>query len=210
MESPRATRPDRVALAGAAVTAVLSFTTLADAPGSPFIAGACLFWAAFVAVRARQDKDAFRRWGFRTDNLRAASAAAAVAFVAGAAVLAAFAAWHGRLRFPAHALLLFPVYSVWGLIQQFLMLGVLASALESVEGLRRRKALLVPIIAVLFGALHAGNVRLMVATFCLELAIVPLYLGYRNLWPLGLLHGWLGGLFYLWVENRDLWAERFG
>ena len=48
------------------------------------------------------------------------------------------------------------------------------------------------------------------ATFVLELLIVPLYLWQRNLWPLGVLHGWLGGLFYLWVENRDLWVERFG
>ena len=51
---------------------------------------------------------------------------------------------------------------------------------------------------------------LVVATFVLELVIVPLYLWQRNLWPLGVLHGWLGGLFYLWVENRDLWVERLG
>jgi hypothetical protein len=41
-----------------------------------------------------------------------------------------------------------------------------------------------------FGLIHAFNLRLVVATFLLELAIVPLFLLYRNLWPLGLLHGW--------------------
>ena len=65
--------PDRLALIGAAVTAVLSFTPIADAPGSVFIAGACLFWGIFVAVRARQNPGAFRKWGFRTDNLLKAS-----------------------------------------------------------------------------------------------------------------------------------------
>ena len=59
-------------------------------------------------------------------------------------------------------------------------------------------------------AIAVETKHLVVATFLLELAIVPLFLLYRNLWPLGLLHGWLGGLFYLWVEGRDLWVERFG
>ncbi len=202
--------PDRLALAGAAVTAALSFTPIADAPGSIFIAGACLFWAAFVIVRARQDRGAFRNWGFRGDNLWLASILPAVVFIAGAAGLAGFAWLRGTFRFPAHGLPLFLVYPAWGLIQQFLLLGVLAGNLERIDGLRQRKALLVLIVALIFGLLHAFNVRLVVGTFFLELVIAPMYLRHRNLWPLGVLHGWLGGLFYLWVENRDLWAERFG
>jgi len=216
--------PDRLALAGAAVTAVLSFTPIADAPGSVFIAGACLFWAAFVLVRARQDRDAFRGWGFRADNLWQASLLPALVFIAGAAGLAGFAWLRGTFRFPAHGLPLFLVYPAWGLVQQFLLLGVVVGNLERIDGLRQRKALIVLIVALLFGLLHAFNVRLVAgtffleltnvrlaaATFFLELAIVPMYLQHRNLWPLGVLHGWLGGLFYLWVENRDLWIERFG
>ena len=48
------------------------------------------------------------------------------------------------------------------------------------------------------------------ATFLLELLVIPLYLWQRNLWPLGLLHGWLAAMFYLWVLDRDLWAEYIG
>jgi uncharacterized protein len=202
--------PDRLALAGAAVTAVLSFTPIADAPGSVFIAGACLFWAAFVLVRARQDRDAFRGWGFRADNLWQASILPSVVFVVGAAGLAGFAWLRGTFRFPAHGLPLFLVYPAWGLIQQFLLLGIVVGNLERLGGLCQRKALIVLIVALIFGLVHAFNVRLVAATFFLGLVIVPMYLQHRNLWPLGVLHGWLGGLFYLWVENRDLWAERFG
>jgi hypothetical protein len=202
--------PDRLALAAAAVTAVLSFTPIADARGSVFIVGACLFWAVFVIVRARQDRGAFRNWGFRADNLWPASILPALVFIAGAAGLAGFAWLRGTFRFPVHGLPLFLVYPVWGLIQQFLLLGVVVGNLERIDGLRQRKALIVLIVALIFGLLHAFNVRLVVATFLLELVIVPMYLRHRNLWPLGVLHGWLGGLFYLWVENRDLWAERFG
>ena len=203
-------RPDQLALIGAIVTAVLSWTPVADAPGSVFIAGACLFWAVFVVVRARQDRAVFRAWGFRADNLLAASVLPALVFVAGAACLATLAWVRDTFRFPAHQLPLFLVYSVWGLTQQFLMLGIVASNLERIDGLGRRPVLVVLIVALIFGLIHAFNPRLVVATFLLELLIVPLYLRHRNLWPLGVLHGWLGGLFYLWVENRDLWVERFG
>ena len=205
------TPPDKLALAAAALTAALSFTALADSTASFkfFILGACLFWGAFVVVRARQDRDVFRKWGFRGDNLLRASLIPVGALVFGAGALALLG-WrlHGGLRFPAHALLMFLVYPVWGWVQQFLMLGVFATNLER-GGLRQRRVLLVLLVAGIFGLIHVYNWKLVVATFLLELSIVPLYLRYRNLWPLGVLHGWLGGLFYLWVENRDLWAEYF-
>jgi hypothetical protein len=211
---PEAARPDRLALGGAAVTAALSFVPLEAAPwwGAIYIAGACLFWAAFVAVRARQDRRVFRRWGFRADNLLRASVIPAVVFVLGAAGLAALACQRGTLRFPPHTLLLFPVYSMWGLIQQMLVLGIFAQSLEALDGLRRRRVLLVLLVALVFGLIHVpyptpGRWELVVSTFLLELVIVPVYLWQRNLWPLGVLHGCLGGLFYLWILNRDLWAE---
>ena len=117
---------------------------------------------------------------------------------------------HDTLRFPWQTTLLFLLYPAWGLIQQFLVLAVVVGNLELLPALDRRPAMLVLIGAVLFAAVHAYNGWLVVATFFLELLIVPLYLTYRNLWPLGVLHGWLGGLFYLWVMGRDMWAENFG
>src|SRR5437588_4776680 len=113
-------RPDRMAAIGAAITALLSCTPVADAPGSVFIVGACLFWAAFVIVRARQDGAIFRHWGFRGDNLLAATAPAMLVFAVGTAGLAVVASLQGTLHFPAHALPMFLIYPLWGLIQQFL------------------------------------------------------------------------------------------
>jgi hypothetical protein len=199
-----------MAAIGAAITALLSCTPLADAPGSVFIGGACLFWAAFVIVRAWQDGASFRYWGFRRDNLGAAIIPACIVFAVGSAGLGAVAWAQGTLQLPVHALPMFLIYPVWGVIQQFLMLGVVVNNLECFPALRRRVPVLVLLVALIFGLIHAGNQRLMAATFLLELGIVALYLRHRNLWPLGVLHGWLGGLFYLWVENRDLWLERFG
>ena len=91
-----------------------------------------------------------------------------------------------------------------------LALGIVVNNLERIDGLGRRPALVALTAAVIFGAVHADDLRLAAGTFAIELVLVPLYLRDRNLWPLGVLHGWVGGLFYLWVLNRDLWAENFG
>ena len=64
--------------------------------------------------------------------------------------------------------------------------------------------------SAIFALVHVYDWRLAAATFGLELAVIPLYLRNRNLWPLGILQGWLGALFYLWVLNIDVWAETFG
>jgi hypothetical protein len=199
-------------LAGTAVTVGVHFILIAAAQGprTGFIAGACLFWLGFILVRVRQNKQVLREWGFRRDNLGWTAMFAALVFAIAAAGLAGFGVLHGTLGFPLHALPLFLVYPVWGVIQQFLALGIVVNNLEWIRGLGEKKVLLVLLIAVLFGLIHIYDTRLALGTFFLELVTVPLFLRYRNLWPLGVLHGWLGGLFYLWVLNRDLWAETFG
>jgi hypothetical protein len=127
-----------------------------------------------------------------------------------ASAFAVYAGPHGKLRFPPHAAWLFLLYPAWGLVQQFLVLAVVVGNLELVPALARRKGWVVVLGAALFAAVHGSDGWLVVATFLLELVLVPLYLRYRNLWPLGILHGWLGALFYLWVLGRDIWVENFG
>jgi hypothetical protein len=204
--------PDWFALAATAVTLGIHLLLMAttDRPNAVFIGGACVFWAAFVLLRARRDRTVFRQWGFRADNLGRASVLPAILLAVAAAGMAGYAGLHGTLRFPAHTGLLFLFYPVWGVIQQFLTLGIVVGNLERVRGLGERKGILVLVSAALFGLIHVYDVWLAGATFLLELAIVPLFLKYRNVWPLGALHGWLGGFFYLWVLNRDLWVETFG
>jgi uncharacterized protein len=177
-------RPDWIALVGVVVTIALHFVLQARGPNPYFMAGACSFWAGFVIVRARQQPGILRTWGFRADNLARASILPALLFVVIAAAVAVYALVQGHFRFPPHQLGLFLLYPIWGVIQQFLALGIVVN--------------------------NADDLPLAAGTFALELLIVPLYRRDRNLWPLGVLHGWVGGLFYLWVLNRDLWVENFG
>jgi hypothetical protein len=183
--SPERKPADWIALGGVVLTVALHFVLQAGGPNPYFIAGACLFWTAFVVVRARRHPGAFREWGFRGDNLARASLLPALLFTVSAAGFAVCAAARGHFRFPLHALPLFLLYPVWGTIQQFLALGIVVNNLERIDGLERQPALVALIAAVIFGAVHAHDLRLAAGTFALELVLVPLYLRERNVWPLG-------------------------
>jgi uncharacterized protein len=50
----------------------------------------------------------------------------------------------------------------------------------------------------------------MLGTFILALLYGYIYLRSRNLYVLGLFHGWLGALFFYTVVGRDPFAEVFG
>jgi hypothetical protein len=202
--------PDWFALTGIVVTVALHLLLQSHKPNLFFIVGACLFWAGFVAVRAWRDPGVFRRWGFRSDNLLWASAVPAALLAVAVLVLGAYAFWQGRLWLPLYAVLLFLLYPIWGLAQQLLALGIAVQNLELVPALARRRWLLALLGAALFAAVHAPDLWVVAATFLLELILVPVFLRYRNLWPLGVLHGWLGALFYLWGLGRDVWADTFG
>jgi hypothetical protein len=45
------------------------------------------------------------------------------------------------------------------------------------------------------------------ATFAMALLYTFLFLKERNIIPLGIFHGVLGGMFYYIVLKRDLWVE---
>jgi hypothetical protein len=202
-------RPDWVALIGAAVTAVVHIvlSLLHRRTDVIHISLACVFWIGYVVVRARQDPHVFERWGFRRANLLPASLATAAVFAAFTAVLAVLAWWLGHLRFPLHTLLLMLVYPLWGVIQQFLALAIVVQNLERLPWLAARRTLLWLGASVLFGLAHMYDWRLVAGTIGLELVTILLYWRYRNLWPLGVLHGWMGALFYPWVLNVDMWDQ---
>jgi uncharacterized protein len=62
----------------------------------------------------------------------------------------------------------------------------------------------------MFGFMHYPDRWLMAGTFVLALLYCLIYLRERNLFALGLFHGWLGAVFYYTVVGRDPFMEIFG
>ncbi|HEU5148393.1 MAG TPA: hypothetical protein VFT90_16820 [Chryseosolibacter sp.] len=60
------------------------------------------------------------------------------------------------------------------------------------------------------GALHYPFYWLMIGTFLLALFYGYVFLRLRNVYVMGILHGWLGAVFFYTVVGRDPFAEVFG
>jgi hypothetical protein len=170
-----------------------------------YIVTACLLWTAYVLVRAASDRGILAAWGFRREGFRPSLAVLAPVAVGatlaqvGYGVLVGSPLWHWHLV-PVLAL-----YAFWGLVQQFLVVALVAGNLRRRGGLP--DAAIVVATALLFAAVHAVSATLVVAAFLLAVVTTVVYFRHRNLWALGLFHGWFAtGLYYL-VLGEDPWRQ---
>jgi len=179
-----------------------------DAKG-PFIVLASISWIGYVVWQVRRDPTKWKRWGFRTDNFRQAFMWPSVLFVGSGLAMAWYGVMTGRVLWQGHMLFLLLLYPLWGILQQFL---VQALGVDNLMKLFPQHGLWLgmSVGVVLFAVVHFPNWLLMLAAGVLACFFIPLYIRDRNLWPLGLYHGWLGTFFYLWVLGRDPWVTVFG
>ncbi len=155
----------------------------------PFIVGAVLGWGTYVYWRHRRQPGILAYWGFRTDNFHRSLlqllplATAAVLLFAGVGYAT------GKWVLSWHLLPVLLLYPLWGVIQQFLVVGLVAGNLHDYEGRRLSPAAVTGSTAVLFSAVHWPARLLVAGTFVLALVYVTVYPRRRNLWALGLYHG---------------------
>ncbi|MCU1298148.1 MAG: hypothetical protein JWO91_2426 [Acidobacteriaceae bacterium] len=79
-------------------------------------------------------------------------------------------------------------YVIWALLQEFILQSFFFVRLESVVGSRRATV----ISALLFAAVHVPSPVLTIASFVGGLIFCEMFRRYRNLFPIGLIHGALG------------------
>lgn len=101
-------------------------------------------------------------------------------------------------------------YPIWGTIQQFLIIGLVAGNLNEMDRGHSNNALILIATAVLFAGVHYPERWLILGTFVLALFYGYIYFRQRNVYVMGILHGWLGALFYYTVVDRDPFIGVFG
>ncbi|MFO8001859.1 MAG: CPBP family intramembrane glutamate endopeptidase [Marinilabilia sp.] len=172
-----------------------------------YITGACLFWSFYILRQYRADKTILQNWGFRKAGFRQSF----LFVLPYAVVIIAAMAWYG-ITYQAHFLnwhvvpVLF-LYPVWGTIQQFLTIALIAGNLRTITTVHFSDGQIILLISALFSIAHFPDVPLMVFTFFMELLFITSYFKYRNLWTLGIYHGLIGSLLLFFVMGRDLWDE---
>ncbi len=166
-------------------------------------------WVIYLARRASQDNGVLQQWGFRRNGLGRAFTATSIFAALALAVMTGIALARHTLVFHWPMLVLLGLYPIWGTFQQLLVQGVFVRTATASGGRVGPKVLATAVASLLFGAVHLPDVRLAAATCLVGLVFTVVYLRWRNLWPLGLWHGWLGVFYYYWVLGRDPWAEMF-
>ena len=176
----------------------------------PFIVLAILGWAGYVVMRERQVPGILRHWGFRTDTFPLAMYVVLPFGIVSVALFFVIGFYFGTINMTWHIIPILILYPIWGTIQQFLVIGLVAGNLKEVKRHKLSDTVIIVLTALLFGLLHYPFFWLIVGTFVLALFYGYVYLKVRNVYVMGIFHGWLGGIFFYTVVGRDPFAETFG
>ncbi len=174
-----------------------------------YIGGACLFWLIYVVVRYKSDPAILKHWGFQKNNFRQSFIFLFPVAIASIAIIVIYGLLKDTAILNFHIILIFLLYPVWGLLQQFIIVGLIAGNLVVIERIRLKDYQIVIIASLIFSLIHYPSFFLMIFTFFLEAIFTSVYLKWRNLWSLGLVHGWIGTFLLFFVLERDLWTELF-
>lgn len=176
----------------------------------PFILIAITGWTVYVFVRRKQAPGILHYWGFQIDNF-----GKVLKMVLPFGIISIFAffligLYLDRVNITWNIIPILLLYPIWGTIQQFLVIGIVAGNLKDLKRRDFSDTLIIFVTALLFGVLHYPFYWLILGTFVLALFYGYVYLRARNVYVMGIFHGWLGGLFFYTVLGRDPFEEVFG
>jgi membrane protease YdiL (CAAX protease family) len=164
----------------------------------------------YVVLQAKADSHVLKYWGFRMDNFRKVMMMILPFGLISVGVFFLIGFYRDTIILSWHIIPILILYPIWGVIQQFLVIGLVAGNLNDVSRRKLNTSVIIIITALLFGFVHYPYSWLMLGTFALALFYGYIYLKERNVFVMGLFHGWLGGLFFYTVVGRDPFMEVFG
>jgi len=176
----------------------------------PFVAVAIISWVSYIIYRKTKQPGITKYWGFRTDNFKTVLKKVLPFGILAVAGFIGIGFYNNTINFTWHIIPILILYPIWGTIQQFLLIALTAGNLQDMKGQKLNKGIIILLSALLFGAIHYPFIWLMIATCMLAIFYGWIYLSERNIYVLGLFHGWLGGVFYYTVLARDPFLEMFG
>ncbi|HYE98945.1 MAG TPA: CPBP family intramembrane glutamic endopeptidase [Planctomycetota bacterium] len=169
-----------------------------------FMIPAVAAWGSYVVWRLVRTPGQAQAWGLAGSGFGPAARAAGAFFLVALSALVTWRLLLGWRPLPEGAFLLFALYPVWALVQQFLLQSLVV---DNLRRLRWGPRSVIPVAAALFGLVHVPDLPLMALCAVAGIVWTAIFLRTRNLWPLAVVHAWTGTLVYYWVLERDPWAE---
>lgn len=190
------------------ITVLLKFI-LADWLGLRvfYITSACLFWLVYIRVRYKRDPTILKKWGFQKQYfsqsliflLPFAITALVGIILYGVVNNFSFLNWH--------IIPILVLYPAWGIIQQFIVAGLVAGSLRRITEGKMTGFQINLLVSISFSLIHFPGIHLMIYAFIMEFIFIHAYFKYNNLWSLGICHGFVSSLFMYIVLERELWNE---
>jgi hypothetical protein len=168
-----------------------------------YLVSAVLFWVIYVASRVLADSDIVHRWGFQRAGLQEAAVLCGIALGIGGLFSIIYGTVADTALINPNLALILLLYPAWGLIQQFMLVAIFADNVMALSRGRASEFVVVMFAALTFSAIHFPEIPLMIATFFLGAATTLIFFRTRNMWLIGLLHGWFSSLFYFFVMGHD-------
>lgn len=175
-----------------------------------FILIACLFWLGYLLFRLKENPENLKYWGFTKNNFKSSFLRLLPFALASIFLFVAYGIYKQTMIINWHIIPILMVYPIWGVIQQYLVVGLVAGNLKDQKRFNIPNIVIIIITAVLFSVVHYPSKMLIIGTFILAIIYTITYLTEKNLWVLGIYHGCLGCLYYYLVLSRDPFIEVFG
>ncbi len=175
-----------------------------------YIILAMVIWSTYIVLRSRNIPSVLKYWGFRSNNVQQVFIMILPWIIAAVAMCVVVGFWRDTINPTWHILPLLIIYPIWGVVQQFLIIALLAGNLQDLQRHEISRPVIIFLTALIFGLVHYPYPWLIIGTFLLALFYTHVFLRARNLWVLGVLHGWLGAIFFYTVVDRDPFLEVFG
>ena len=176
----------------------------------PFIVVAIVFWVGYIIYINKEKPGILMYWGFRTDNFNKVLKSVLPFGIISVILFIGIGFYEGTINITWHIIPILILYPIWGIIQQFLLIALTAGNLHDLNGYKLNKGIIIFLSAILFAVIHYPFIWLIFGTFILAIFYGSIYLKERNIYVLGIFHGWLGALFYYTVLDRDPFIETFG
>lgn len=174
-----------------------------------FIFGICLIWFIYILYRRHYDKDILREWGFTKDHFLPSIKRLFPVLIISVAASILYGTIRNGVAFSWHIIPIFFLYPIWGVFQQYIMLGLFADNLTNFKRVNLGNFTLLIITSVVFSLIHFPDYFLMIYVFGLEACFFIVWTRFKNIWAIGLVHGWIGTFLLFFISGRDLWAELF-
>ncbi len=175
-----------------------------------YIAGICILWIGYIFFSLSADRNILRHWGFKREHFKPVLVLLTPLVVVSIIFSFLYGHFNHSLSFTWQVIPILFMYPVWGVLQQYLMLGITSNSLMDILGTKTSRYLVIFIVSALFSLIHYPSLVLMAITFVMEVVFVIVYFRWKNLWAIGIAHGWVATFLLYYVLERNLWTELFG